>query len=205
MPRFALLCLLFLAAATSQGAQGRYDTIGADEVRHVLNRTPDFLEVRVLGAGVDRPDQVLFVAWGGASGEGSPLVPSEPGHEGSPVWLPFAADALLAVRSADGSEKTSLRRWRKTSWGPRDDAAGVEVSSEPAQLSVRIPEKLLGSADRLLVYLKDMAADEGRGRLYGAIDRATSSGTGERTIRHYVAMDGEKGKVTFRARRPHSA
>ncbi|MFM8885210.1 MAG: alpha-amylase family glycosyl hydrolase, partial [Chthoniobacterales bacterium] len=197
MRRSALGCLLFLAAATAHGGQGRYDTIGADEVRHVLSRTPDFLEVRVLGAGVDRPDQTLFVAWGGPSGEGSPLVPAESGHEGSPVWLPFSAASLLAVRNADGSEKTSIRRWRKTSWGPREDATGVTVSSEPAQLSVRIPAKLIGSADRLVVYLKDMAADEGRGRLYGAIDRATASGTGERTIRHYVAMDGEKGKVTF--------
>ncbi|MFM7375093.1 MAG: alpha-amylase family glycosyl hydrolase [Chthoniobacterales bacterium] len=197
MRRSALLFLLFLAAATAHGGQGRYDTIGADEVRHVLSRTPDFLEVRVLGAGVDRPDQTLFVAWGGPSGEGSPLVPAESGHEGSPVWLPFSAESLLAVRNADGSEKTSIRRWRKTSWGPREDATGVTVSSEPAQLSVRIPAKLIGSADRLVVYLKDMAADEGRGRLYGAIDRATASGTGERTIRHYVAMDGEKGKVTF--------
>ncbi|MFM8682594.1 MAG: alpha-amylase family glycosyl hydrolase, partial [Chthoniobacterales bacterium] len=197
MRRSALLFLLFLAAVTAHGGQGRYDTIGADEVRHVLSRTPDFLEVRVLGAGVDRPDQTLFVAWGGPSGEGSPLVPAESGHEGSPVWLPFSAESLLAVRNADGSENTSIRRWRKTSWGPREDATGVTVSSEPAQLSVRIPAKLIGSADRLVVYLKDMAADEGRGRLYGAIDRATASGTGERTIRHDVAMDGEKGKVTF--------
>ena len=197
MPRFALSFVLFLAAATVQGAEGRYDTIGADEVRHVISRTPDFLELRVLGAGVDRPDQVLFVAWGGSSGEGSPLVPSEPGHEGSPVWLPFSADTLLAVRNVDGGEKTSIRRWDKTSWGPRESAAGVQVSSEPAQLTVRIPEKMVGSADRIVVYLKDMAVDEGGGRLYGAIDRATASGTGERTIRHYVAMEGEKGKMTF--------
>jgi len=197
MPRFALSFMLFLAAATGQGAQGRYDTIGADEVRHVISRTTDFLELRVLGAGVDRPDQVLFVAWGGSSGEGSPLVPSKPGHEGSPVWLPFSADTLLAVRNVDGGEKTSIRRWDKTSWGPREAAAGVQVSSEPAQLTVRIPEKMVGSADRIVVYLKDMAVDEGGGRLYGAIDRATASGTGERTIRHYVAMEEEKGKMTF--------
>jgi glycosidase len=197
MPRFALSFVLFLAAATVQGAEGRYDTIGADEVRHVISRTPDFLELRVLGAGVDRPDQVLFVAWGGSSGEGSPLVPSEPGHEGSPVWLPFSAETLLAVRNVDGGEKTSIRRWDKTFWGPRESAAGVQVSSEPAQLTVRIPEKMVGSADRIVVYLKDMAVDEGGGRLYGAIDRATASGTGERNIRHYVAMEGEKGKMTF--------
>ena len=197
MPRFALSFVLFLAAATVQGAEGRYDTIGADEVRHVISRTPDFLELRVLGAGVDRPDQVLFVAWGGSSGEGSPLVPAEPGHEGSPVWLPFSAETLLAVRNVDGGEKTSIRRWDKTFWGPRESAAGVQVSSEPAQLTVRIPEKMVGSADRIVVYLKDMAVDEGGGRLYGAIDRATASGTGERNIRHYVAMEGEKGKMTF--------
>lgn len=198
MRRPVVLFFLLLAAADAQSAQGRYDALGADDVRHVLVRTPEALEVRVLGAGVDRPAQAIFVALGNKTGSGSPLVPSDPGEEGSPVWLPFAADLLLAVRSSEAGEKVSVRRWAKTSWGPREEAKGVTVSSEPAQVTIRIPAKLMGSSDRIVVYLKDLAVDEGRGRLYGTIDRAAASGTGERTIRHYLAMGSEKGTATFR-------
>lgn len=198
MRRFAVLVFFFLAVAGAHGASGRYDALGADEVRYVLTRTPEALEIRVLGAGVDRPEQAVFVALGKSSGEGSPLVPSDPGEEGSPVWLPFAADLLVSARSTSGGEKVSLRRWAETSWGPRQDAKDVIVSAEPAQVSVHVPSKLLGSSDRIVIYLKDLAVEDGRGRLYGAIDRAAASGTGERTIRHYLAMGSEKGASTFR-------
>lgn len=198
MRRPAVLIALILTVAPVLGASGRYDALGADDVRYVLVRTPEALEVRVLGAGVDRPDQAVFVALGSAGGEGSPLVPSDPGKPGSPVWLPFAADLIVTARSTGGGEKVTLRRWDKTTWSPRGEAGNVHVSAEPAQVSLRLPSKLIGSSDRLVVYLKDLAADGGRGRLYGAIDRATESGTGERTIRHYLAMDAQKGVAVFR-------
>lgn len=187
-----------LAAASVQASSARYDALGADDVRHVITRTPETLEVSVLGAGVDRPEQALFVALGKASGEGSPLIPGQSGEEGSPVWLPFAADLFLSVRNTGDGEKVALRRWNKTTWGPREPVAGVTFLSEPAQVRLRIPAGILGDSDRLVVYLKDLAADDGRGRLYGAVDHVTSSGTGERTIRHYLAMDTEKGVTTFR-------
>lgn len=197
MRRFAVLFVVLAVAATAQGAQGRHDALGADQIRHVLTRTPDIFEVRVLGAGVDRPDQALFIALGRPTGEGSPLLLSEAGR-GSPVWLPFAADTLVTVRNTVEGEKVSVQRWRKTSWGPVEEEAGISVSSEPAELSVRLPSKLVGASDRVVIYLKDLAADEGRGRLYGAIDSATLSGTGEKTIRHYLLMETEKGKTRFR-------
>lgn len=198
MRRLLVLFASVFAAAAAQGASGRYDSLGADDVRHVITRTPEALEVRVLGAGVDRPEQALFVALGGSSGEGSPQLPAEPGEEGSPVWLPFAADLLVSARDTADGKKVTLRRWEKTAWGPRKPDGNVIVSAEPAQVSVRIPAKLLGDADRLVVYLKDLATEGGRGRLYGAVDRATASGTGERTIRHYLAMDTAKDATTFR-------
>jgi len=197
MRRFAVLFVVLAVAATAQGAQGRHDALGADQIRHVLTRTPDIFEVRVLGAGVDRPDQALFIAFGRPTGEGSPLLLSEAGR-GSPVWLPFAADTLVTVRNTIEGEKVSVQRWRKTSWGLAEEEAGISVSSEPAELSVRLPSKLVGASDRVVIYLKDLAADEGRGRLYGAIDSATISGTGEKTIRHYLSMETEKGKTRFR-------
>lgn len=202
--RVAAFFALFLLAVTVQGA-GRYDAPGADEIRHVLIRTPEFLEVHVVGAGVDRPEQAVFVALGGASGSGSPLVPSDVGEEGAPVWLPFAADRIIVARSTPHGEKVSLRRWEKVAWGPRGEAEGVTVASEPAQVTLRIPKKLLGGADRVVVYLKDLAADDGRGRFYGALDRMASSGTGERVLRHYLAMDEKSGGFRLTGRTPPEA
>ncbi|MGA0110717.1 MAG: alpha-amylase family glycosyl hydrolase [Chthoniobacterales bacterium] len=198
MRRPAILFFCVLAAAASHASPSRYDGLGADDVRYLLTRGPGGLEVRVLGAGVDRPEQAVFVALGKSSGQGSPLVPSEPGEEGAPVWLPFAAEAIVSARRTADGEKVFLRRWSETSWAARQPAKGVQFSAEPAEVTLLIPPEIVGAADRLVVYLKDLAADEGRGRLYGAIDRASASGTGEQTIRHYLAMDGGESGAVFR-------
>lgn len=185
-----------LVAAWAQGAPGRYDAVGADNVRHVLVRTPEALEVRVFGAGVDRPDQMVLIALGDSSGEGSPLAPTDPARRESAVWLPFAARLFIAV---NGSEKqATLRRWDETTWGSPAKTDGIVVVAEPAQVAVRIPSKLLGAADRVAVYLKDLAADEGRGRFYGSIDPASASGPGERTLRHFLLMGGKDDAPVFR-------
>jgi glycosidase len=178
----------------------RYEAQGADDVRYRITRNSEGLDILVLGAGVDRPDQTVFVALGRQGGGGSSLVPAGKDAEGSAVWLPFPADLLLAARSLTVGEEKTLRRWEKTHWGEREKAgAAFSVETEPAQLLLRIPAKLLGRDDRinLAVYLKDLAADGGMGRLYGALDPATLSGTGERTIRHYLAMEKGKSGTTF--------
>lgn len=198
MLRLHVLFAFILGTVAAQGAANRYDADGADGVRHVLIRSPEGLEVRVLGAGVDRPDQAVFVALGYPANEGSPLVPPDADGEGSSVWLPFAADRIITARNTDNGSKAFMRRWEKTRWSPREAAAGVSISTEPAQVSLRIPAKLLGDSNRIAVYLKDLASDEGRGRLYGALDPAGASGIGEITIRNYLAMDTKKGVTTFR-------
>lgn len=197
-----LLCLASLAAPR---VFAEYTVTGADEIRYRVSRTAAGLDIQVVGAGVDRPGQAVFVALGTDPSSGSPLVPPGAGTEGEAVWLPFAADVLLISRregAAGGQE--FVRRWTKTQWGPREAADGAfTVDAEPAQLRVRIPDKLLGDAERveLAVYLKDLASDEGRGRLYGAIDPATVSGPGERTIRHFLVV-GKDGTVTRSGRTP---
>lgn len=196
MGRLAFLTTSLLAAASALAAPGRYDAVGADNVRHVLVRTPEALEVRVFGAGVDRPDQMVFIALGDSSGEGSPLAPSDQAQKESAVWLPFAARVFIAV-NASGKQAT-LRQWDQTAWGPPAKTEGIVVVAEPAQVAVRIPSKLLGPADRVVVYLKDSAADEGRGRFYGSIDPASSSGPGERSIRHFLSMTRNGDTPVFR-------
>ena len=180
---------------------GRYEAQGADEIRYRITRTGEGLEILVLGAGVDRPDQTVFVALGREGGGGSPLVPTGQEQEGSAVWLPFPADLLLMARSTGGGQEKLLRRWEKTHWGSREKARDAfSIETEPAQVLLRIPAKILGRGDRinLAIYLKDLATDGGMGRLYGALDPATAAGTGERTIRHYLVMEKSKSGTTFR-------
>ena len=201
MRRALFLCFLAWACVLPCSA-ARYEATGADEVRYRLTRTAQGLDIMVIGAGVDRPEQTVFVALGHQPGEGSPLVPGEAGVEGSAVWLPFDADLLLmAGREANGEQKF-IRRWDRVHWGPREKAGSAfSVETEPAQVTLRLPEKLLGPRKgqlALAIYLKDLAADSGRGRLYGSVDPATASGTGVRTIRHYVVMEEGKSGTTFR-------
>lgn len=200
MRRALLLSLAGWWICAASVPAGRYDAPGGDEIRYRITRTGDGLDILVLGAGVDRPDQTIFVALGHRDG-GSPLVPAGKEHEGSAVWLPFPADLLLMARSTGGGPEKWLHRWDKTHWGEREKARDAfSVESEPAQVALRIPGKLLGGAERinLAVYLKDMAADGGMGRLYGGIDPATAAGTGERTIRHYLAMEKGESGTSFR-------
>lgn len=199
MFRAAVVCLLLFAVAPVRAAEGRYDAVGADNVRYVIRRAPSGLEIRVLGAGVDGPDQTVFVALGTQAGRGSPLVPPEQGKEGSSLWLPFAADLLVAARGGEGANSW-LRRWKETQWGPREPAGdSFSVMVEPAELRLRIPDKLLGSAPRLeiAVYLRDMAADGGWGRLYGALDRTAAAGNGVRALGHYLVAETGKDSVKF--------
>ncbi|MBJ7325735.1 MAG: hypothetical protein JHC52_00155 [Chthoniobacterales bacterium] len=203
MRRFFTSWVSLLALATVHGASGRYDALGADGIRYIINPAGPGLEIKVLGAGVDRPDQALFVALGHPGASGSPLLPADDDKGGGAVWLPFAADLLVTVRcGADGRESAFLRRWDKTAWGaPEKLGEGFFLAAEPAQLVLRLPEKLLDKkvTINLSVHLKDKAADGGRGRLYGAIDPTTASGPGERTLRHYLALDPGRGEeVAFR-------
>ncbi len=186
-------------AIDALSAAGRYDAMGSDDIRFGMTRTSEGLEIRVLGAGVDRPDQTVFVALGNGRG-GSALIPPSQGEDGSAVWLPFQADIILSARMNEGGAKSFLRRWKQTQWGPREPAEGAfTVAAEPAQLVLRIPAKLLPAEAGfdLAVYLKDMAADGGMGRLYGGIDPATRSGPGERTLRHYIRVAKGKEGTTF--------
>ncbi len=201
MHRALVFCLCALVVVQARAAAGRYDVPGADSVRYVIERNSSGMEIRVLGAGVDGPDQVVFVALGTKEGAGSFIVPPVQGEEGSTVWLPFAADVLLSARVSGERKGSFVRRWEQTRWGPRKPAGDLlSVAAEPAQVVLRIPDQLLGRESRvdLAIYLKDLGADNGWGRLYGAVDRTTPSGTGERAIRHHISVESGKDGVKFR-------
>ena len=202
---FRVLWALIFLSGLAWAEGGRYDAAGADEVRYRITKTATGWDILVLGAGVDRPDQAIFVALGTKPGAGSPLLPGAQGKTGSAVWLPFSADLLLVANRGSDRQDNYVRRWEGTRWGPLQ-AAGDDfaVSSEPAQVLLRVPGKLTGSGPvmDIVVYLKDLAVHEGWGRLYGAIDATAPSGTGVQTIRHYlVAETGNAGTAFRRAGR----
>jgi len=195
-----LFALIFLSAAALADG-GRYDAAGADQVRYRMTKTPDGWDLLVLGAGVDRPDQAVFVALGTKPGAGSPLLPAVQGKTGSAVWLPFSADLLLVANRRGDRPENYVQRWKETQWGPLEAAGDAfTVSSEPAQVLLRVPNKLTGREPvmDIAVYLKDLAVDEGWGRLYGAIDAMAPSGTGVQTIRHYLVAETGQAGTSFR-------
>lgn len=201
MRRIFAVCVCVLFACEARAADAVYDASGADNVRYVIRRVPDGLEIRVLGAGVDGPDQAVFAALKTRESTGSFFIPPEPGRTGSTVWLPFAADTLIASGFRGGSEAAFVRHWNETQWAAPEPADSlVSVTAEPAQRILRISGQLLGRAPKILMalYLKDLAADQGRGRFYGAEDKTSASGTGERVIRHYLVMESGRDGVTFR-------
>jgi len=199
--RRGLLAPLFALAAAGCLKASAYEADGGENIRYRISRAADAWEISVVGAGVDRPDQAVFVALGTTAGGGSPLVPPEQGRTGSAVWLPFAADLVVVARREQGGGAQFLRRWNGTQWGPREPAGGqFSVAAEPAQLRVRLPDKLVGKTGRLelAVYLKDLAADDGWGRIYGVMDGPAVAGTGERVIRHHVVARTDRTGTVFR-------
>ncbi len=201
MGRIFALCACVFLICEARAADAVHDVMGADNVRYVIRRISDGVEIRVLGAGVDGPDQAMFVALKTKESTGSFFIPPEPGKTGSAVWLPFAADTLVVAGSGKGNGAVFVRRWKDTQWGASESADDlVSVRNAPAQRLVQINEQLLGRSSKIsmAVYLKDLGASQGRGRFYGAEDRTSASGPGERVIRHYLVMEFDKGGVTFR-------
>ncbi|MBU3664623.1 MAG: hypothetical protein FGM15_01915 [Chthoniobacterales bacterium] len=198
MRRAVLLFWPLLFAASVCAEKSVYDASGADGVRYRISRASDAWEIRVTGAGVDGPDQRLFAAAGARGKSGSPLLP--PDLSSGAVWLPFPADLVLVSGASQPGGGTVLYRWKQTQWGAAEKADGVSVAREPAQLVMRIPFSLIGgdASFDLSVFLKDMAADAGRGRFYGSLDPADGAGSGERVVRHHLAVESAKSGVRFR-------
>ncbi len=205
---FPALLLLLAGVIRSSGAFLSIDAAGADEVRYGITKSPEGLDIRVLGAGVDRPNQAVFVALRAGDGSGASLLPDGLGVEGAPVWLPFQADMLLEARSTGDAAETFIRRWKNFQWGARETGAGnFTATAEPAQIQLHLPKKTLGNASRidLAIFMKDLAAEGAMGRFYGSMDKTVPSGSGERVLRNYLSIHSGKNGVTYAWNRRNSA
>lgn len=198
MLKFVCCCLVLgcVAVGSLRGESLRYAGLGGDEVRYQIQRAGKDWEILVVGAGADRPEQVWTMAVG-TNASGSPLVPASEGLSKADLWLPFHADVLIAAVREGADEKKFIRRWDQTqwgAWGPADDS--LSVVRAPAQLRVRIPGKLIGNEESvsLLMWMNDLAGDDGRGRVYGVLESPTASGPGVRVINAGVALVRENGR-----------
>lgn len=194
---------LGLAVSPLLGEEVRYEGQGGDEVRYRIIRLAQEWEILVMGAGVDRPDQVLTLAVGRGV-VGSPLVSAAEGVVSHDIWMPFRAETLLAaVRDTKGEQKL-ISRWDKTGWGKWEPAGGAySIVREPAQILLRVPIKLIDGKEEfsLAVWLNDLAGDDGQGRVYGVLEAPEASGPGDRVINAGLALvrDGETVKLSRRA------
>lgn len=181
----------------------RYDGRGGDEVRYRIKPLAQEWEILVTGAGIDRPDQVLMLAFGRGV-VGSPQVPAAKGVVSHDIWLPFRAETLLSAVRGKKGEQNLISRWDKTGWGQWEPAGGeFSIVREPAQILLRVPFKLFeGKEDlSLAVWLNDLAGDNGQGRVYGVLEAPEASGPGERAINAGVVSvrDGDSVKMVRRA------
>lgn len=187
-----ILCALFPCLASAAFALS-YEGTGRDGISYSIRRSADLLELTASGPQVAKDP--FFIALGGPDGGGSLIVPFEAGREGSTVFLPFKAGALL-MSTPKGD---FLRRWEGTRWGdllPAGDA--FRVKRAPSQLTVSIPALLAGEEDKLQLtaYFKDLSVKGGWGLLYGSLDPADSGGTGDIVLRRYLApQPGGEGMV----------
>ncbi len=200
MHRFLAVCVLALLVCEGQAKDQIYEASGADLIRYHFQREPEGLKIQVLGAGVDGPDQAVIVAFHANGDSGSYLIPPTLKQTGSATWLPFAADTLIIANASNGKDPPLIYQWDKNEWrslATKNDLASI--ASAPAQLTLHIPNKLLGTSAQipLAIYLKDLRADGGRGRFYGTEDQFAVSGIGERVIHHYLIMESGKNGTQF--------
>ena len=199
MHRIPLFTLLVLALSFCPFASaGVFESEGAGGAEYRIERPADGGLKVSFTFGANETAQALYVAVGHR--DGSIIAPFENGVEGSTVFLPFKADLIVAAIPSGTGYRTSVRRWNQTQWGDRTDApAGVSVSLEGKTATLSIPASLLGTTEKfnLLAWSKDIAADGGWGAFKTCLDPHAPLGTGEITLRRYLAVEGAGNAARF--------
>lgn len=163
-----------------------YEGKGSDDITYKVDASPEAVVITATGKDLDSLS--LFVAIGKSDFTGSLIVPYGKGTDGSSVVLPFLAGAILSTTP----QGDFLRLWQQTRWGERLPAEKAFASRREANsISLTIPKSLSGPLEslRIAAYLKDPSAAGGWGRLLGTPDPTDRSGTGDITLRSYIAAD----------------
>lgn len=192
------LVLALLLPATLSAAEGAaYNAAGADGIRYEIQ--PGAGGAKIVSEGGELKDATVFVALGSGNFTGSFLVPYEKGVKGSTVFLPFKARAVL-YSSPSGA---FWRKWESTKWSDPIPADGAFTAKrEGKRVEFHLSPELTGPAEQLAItaYAKDLATNEGWGRLFGQLDPAGKSGPGDILVRRYAAWNTPDGKPVLRTK-----
>ena len=107
--------------------------------------------------------RTLFVALAIGYEAGSAVVPFGERSEGSTVFLPFQADRIYGLTSANDESARWNRVWENWQWSDRR-AAGEEVAVEGEDAVIRVPLAALTGPLKYAVYAKDFSQNPGWGR-----------------------------------------
>ncbi len=157
--------------------------------------------VEVSGTGLK--DLTLFVAVSRADNSGSMIVPFEKQKEGSTVFLPFKAGAILE----SGADNNFLRVWGGTRWDERlPSEQRFAVSRSDSRIAMTIPEALSGGSGQLKViaYLKNLEANGGWGEFLASIDPSQTSGDGDIVLRKFLQTEGSGFALQSRGNTEHA-
>jgi glycosidase len=175
---------------------------GAGPATFSFTSDGDAIRVNCETSSIPHEKATLFVALRGHDQIGSAILPFGPNAEGSTVFLPFNSDVLLAARP--GQDRACLmREWRDWKWSDAR-SCDARVKSDSHGISVAIPKSIMTDKKKVAcaIYLKDMSANNGWGKLVACNDPAVAPGENDKYIGNYFELDisTTPPKVTTRSR-----
>jgi glycosidase len=161
-----------------------------------LTREQDRIRFDYTAPGIDQSDHRIFLALESPAGAGASIVPYGRWLEGSTVFLPFTAGQLFAIANSTHSPSVTVRTWRQTEWSPWTDASSqlsATFSADHCSLAVA------GEISAFTLYAKDLAQNDGWGRLYAASDPTILGGLGDQYIPGFPRL-GPTSRADYRTR-----
>ncbi len=183
-----ILALLTLCAHTLMEAQSA--PTSTEAVRFEVTATT--LEIIIRGDGRDRPGHAVFVALDTDPLSGSAVLPYERNAEGSTVFLPIRADRIYSAILRESGPVKSVRLHRQTMWSSHLDVKpefDVQVASGEWRISIPLAELHAPQRVGVVVYEKNIAANDGWGRLLSNARFGAKGGGGDQYISRYAEID----------------
>ena len=182
---------------------------GSDNVAISVAISPAELNIGYRLPGPSIGPQSIFLALGTQREIGGAVLPFAQHAEGSTVFLPFKADLLLSVETRGGEIVPFLRSWKRWRWSEREQTPVFEATAQDSDFTFRIPRAFVSDATtiNLVIYAKDLSANDGWGWFWGCSDRTVDSGIGDKYIPHYheLRLEAEEAPNLIRRSRLGSA
>ena len=172
---------------------------GADGATITFSSSTDFLKIEYATEATRPAERTVFLAFDTDPHTGSSVLPFEKSHEGSTVFLPFNAEVFYCVNFRGELATATKRTWNISQWTDRTDATS-ELKIQPGEhtCTVQIPwPSLGGSAGKtsLVVFSKNLRANDGWGEMFGCADATVSAGIGDKTIPGYFEYSNGKNTI----------